>query len=149
MSSFTERFSEVNAVLGGLHADQRVAGNYNTAWVAMNNYHRAVVLIDVGPMAAGATLDVLLQEATDAAGAGVQAIAGKAITQLTQAGGDQNDWVMIELRSEELDENNAYAFIRAQVLWNVYKLDPDGDSDASKCLVKIARWQGEAWEPEA
>lgn len=115
MSSFTERFSEVNAVLGGLHADQRAAGNYNTAWVAMNNYHRAVILIDVGPMAAGATLNVILQEATDAAGAGVQAIAGKAITQLTQAGGDQNDWVMIELRSEELDENNAYAFIRAQV----------------------------------
>jgi len=113
--SFTERFSEGAAVLAGLHSANRAAGNHNTAWVDMENYHRAVVLIDVGAMTQGATFDLILQEATDATGAGAQAIAGKAVTQLTQAGGDGNDWLMVELRSEEMDENNAYKFIRAQL----------------------------------
>lgn len=33
--------------------------------------------------------------------------------------------------------------------FHLWKLDPDGDADDSKCLVHIARWQGSAMEPEA
>lgn len=113
MSSFTERFSEVNAFITRLDADNRAAGNYNTAWAQVSEYHRQAVILIVGGMAAGATVDLIVQEATDNAGAGVQAVAGKAITQLTQAGGDGNDVVVIEMRSEELTPG--YDFIRAQL----------------------------------
>ncbi len=115
MADFTERFSEIYFVQVGLHSANRAAGVYQTPWLDMSTYHRAAFLLDVGTMAAGSTVDMIIQEATSNAGAGVQAIAGKAITQLTQAGGDGDDWVIIELRSEEMDENNAYRFVRAQV----------------------------------
>ena len=111
--SYTERFSEVSAILGPLYPDARAAGNYNSAWASVSTYHRQGVILIVGEMAQGATLDLIIQEAQDAAGAGVLAIAGKAITQLTQAGGDGNDVVIIEVRSEELTPG--YDFIRAQV----------------------------------
>lgn len=32
--------------------------------------------------------------------------------------------------------------------FQVWKLDPDGDADLSKCLVRISLWQGYAFEPE-
>ena len=109
---YTEQFSEVNAVLETLDSDARAAGNYNTGWVSVSTYHRQAIILNTGDMAQGATLDLIIQEATDVAGAGVLAIAGKAITQLTQAGGDGNDTVVIEVRSEELTPG--YSFIRAQ-----------------------------------
>ena len=110
---YTMRWTEREATLAVIDADAYAIGVYNTAWADMSVYHRAVAFLNVGDMAQGSTVDLLLQEATDAAGAGAQAIAGKAITQLTQAGGDGDDICIIELRSEELDENNAFRFVRA------------------------------------
>ena len=117
--SYTQRYTEgheITALTGVLYADSRGAGNHNTAWLSMANHQRAVFVLNVGEMQQGATLNMILQEATSAAGAGVQAIAGKAITQLTQAGGDGNDMVVIELRTEEMDVDNQYDFVRAQVV---------------------------------
>ena len=54
-------------------------------------------------------------QATSAAGADAKIIAGKAITQLTQAGGDGGDLVAIELRTEELDVNGEFAYVAAIV----------------------------------
>jgi hypothetical protein len=83
--------------------------------VSLANYHRAVLVIDVGDMVATATLDAGIQQATTTGGAGVKAISGKTITQLTQAGGDGNDLVAIELRTEELDVTNGFDCIRFYV----------------------------------
>ena len=33
--------------------------------------------------------------------------------------------------------------------FQVWKLNPDADDDSSKCHVRISRWQGSAFEPEA
>jgi hypothetical protein len=115
MGLYTQRFSEGFAPLVHEPADALAAAVYNSNWVSMAEYHRAVLILSVGTMAATATLNVLLQEATDATGTGAQAIVGKAITQLTQAGGDGDDLVCIELRSEEMDAANNYDFLRVQV----------------------------------
>lgn len=123
MSSFTERFSEVNQFHDGLYPDARAAAVYNTGWISMNVFHRAVCVIRVGEMAQGATFDCLLQEAQDAAGTNAAAIAGKAIAQLTQAGGDGNDTLVIELRSEELTPG--YDFVRAQATVGANAVDCD------------------------
>ncbi len=135
MPEFTMRWTEREALLADLDADAYAAGVYNTAWVDMSVYHRLVVLLNVGDMVQASTVDLLLQEATDAAGAGAQAIAGKAITQLTQAGGDGDDVCIIELRSEELDENNAYRFVRA-----VLTIGAAGSDAALFVIGTVARY---------
>ena len=109
--AFTEGWSEVNSILSVLYPDQRAAGVYNSAWGALEEYHRALVIVQVGDMAATATLDVTIQEANNAIGGGTANIAGKAITQLTQAGGDGDDIVLLEVRGEELTPG--FGFIRA------------------------------------
>lgn len=46
---------------------------------------------------------------------------------------------------DQIDEDTTSATVGQFYLW---KLDPDGDGDASKCIVKIARSQTKGFEPE-
>lgn len=116
MPSYTENFSEVNYPLLSENADSLAANTYNSAWGAMTIYHRAVFVLNVGDMGQGATLDVQLRQATNAAGAGAKVIANEVITQLTQAAGDGDQLVCIEIRSEELDAANNFDFIGVQLV---------------------------------
>jgi hypothetical protein len=77
----------------------------------------------VGDMGAGATVDMVMYQATDAAGTNAKAITGKAITQLTQAGGDAGSTVCIELRTEELDVDGGFAFVGATLTVGVAAAD--------------------------
>jgi hypothetical protein len=113
--SYTSRVSERMYPLAYEHADSQAIGTHNSACVSLQNYHRAWLVLDVGDMGVGATLDAGLQQATSTACAGVKAIAGKTITTLTQAGGDGNDLVCIELQTEELDVDNAFDCVRFYV----------------------------------
>ena len=114
---YTNRFTEVEELAAGtLHADSRTAATYNTTWTPMHNFQRGTVILDVGEMQQGATLDLALQQASDNAGTGAKAFTpAKAITQLTQAGGDGDDVVIIEFRTEEMDVNNQFDHVRAQL----------------------------------
>lgn len=47
---------------------------------------------------------------------------------------------------DQIDEDQTSATVGQFFVW---KLDPDGDGDASKCIVKIARSQMYGYEPEA
>jgi len=96
-------------------ADAFGAAAYVSAWVNVGRYHREALVLSVGDMAQGATLDAELWEASDAAGTGAALIAGKAITQLTQAGGDGDECPIISLRNEELTPGNAYVQVRFTV----------------------------------
>jgi len=112
MITYTQRFTEGFVPLLVEPADSQAAGAHGTAWADTRNYPRVVVVLNVGEMQQGATLDMLINQATDNAGTGAKAVAGKAITQLTQAGGDGDDLVAIELRTEELDVNGGFSFIQ-------------------------------------
>lgn len=120
--SYTQRFTEDNALLATYNADSQGVGTVVSAYVDMETYHRAVLLLNVGDMGALATLNVQLLQATSAAGAGAKTIADKAatgtksITQLTQAGGDGNDNLGVELQTEELDVDGGFNFIAVQVV---------------------------------
>lgn len=108
MPAYTERFTEVHQHVTALYPANRAAAVYNTAWADASGHHRFVVELFVGVLAAGATVDLALQEATDDDGANAANIAGKAIAQLTQAGGDGDDTVIIEVRCEELTPGYRY-----------------------------------------
>ncbi len=111
--SYTQRFTEVNYPLDQLPPEDFGPGTNNGAWVSLRDYHRAVALLHVGVITATGTVDFSLEQAQDAAGTGAKAITGKAITQLTQAGGDGDQIVAIELRTEELDVNGGFEYVRA------------------------------------
>ena len=103
--SYTERFTEVHKLLisendAGL--ELRVT---DTPWVSLQNYHRAVAILNVIDMGAGATIDFSIRQAQDTSGTGAKAITNTAgttthaLTQLTQAGGDVDSDCIIELRN--------------------------------------------------
>jgi len=110
--SYTQRFTEVNQVGGELYPALKTVTAHTGAWLPMSNHQRAIFIVQVGAMTALSTLDFSVQQASAAAGTGVKAITGKAITQLTQAGGDGNDLVCIEVRTEELDVSGGFEYIR-------------------------------------
>lgn len=80
-----------------------------------DNHHSLLALIQSGVLGTGATLDAKLQQATDASGTGAKDVAGKAISQLTQAGSGSAKQAIINLRPEDLDVNNGYAYVRLSV----------------------------------
>lgn len=50
------------------------------------------------------------------------------------------------LNENQLDESS---FTEEDIgQFQVWEIDPVGDSDMSECLCRISRWQGNAWEPE-
>lgn len=116
MGEYTQRFSEQHYPLAVEHADSGGAATTYTAYVSLKNYHRAVAVIDVGDMAGGSTADFSMVQASDATGTGVKAITGKAATQLTQAGGDGNEIICIELRTEELDSANGFEHVAIKTI---------------------------------
>ncbi len=56
-------------------------------------------------------MDAKLQQASDSTGAGAKDVSGKAITQIVKATGD-NKQALINLRPDELDVANGFAFVR-------------------------------------
>ena len=115
MTTYTNRFTEELALLDVMYPDDRGPGTHNGDWISLSTYHRARFLLLMGDMGALATCTAGLQQATDATGTGVKAIAGKTITQLTQAGGDAGSPVAIELQTEELDVDGGFCFVRFYV----------------------------------
>ena len=116
MSTFTERFSEIYNLLSVEYPDSFGAGTTNSTYVSMANYHRAVLVLLVGDIQAGGTVACAIRQATNTNGGSAKAITGKSITQLTQAGGDGDDPICIELRTEELDVTGGFDCISVRVV---------------------------------
>jgi hypothetical protein len=109
--SYTARFTEVNELLARL-PPLTYNGGVSTPWIAMNDFHRAIVIFSVGTLTG--TLDGAVFQATNLAGAGAKAVAGKAITQL--AATDDEVICGIELKTEELDVDGGFDCIRIQTV---------------------------------
>lgn len=104
------------AVLAGVvDPDALTAATHDSGWIDMALFEQIQAIIAVGTLGTNATVDAKLQQATDAAGAGAKDIAGKAITQLTQAGADSDKQAIINCRSEELDVNNSFTHVRLRI----------------------------------
>lgn len=89
-------------------------GAVNSAWVAAGGFARLMAVLKTGTLGAAATVDMKLEQATDAAGAGAKDITGKAITQIVKATGDDKQ-AIINLRPEELDKNNDFDHVRISI----------------------------------
>lgn len=103
--------SENLAVLATLDPVSQGVATVTTGWVSAAKFAELMAVIQTGVLGAGATLDAKLQQATDGAGTGAKDVAGKAIVQIVKATGD-NKQALINLRPEQLDVNNSFAFVR-------------------------------------
>lgn len=104
---YTQRFTENYYLWGAAIGVQEVGQHVIENFASMANHQRAIVVLFVSNLAQGATVDLQLLQATDAAGTDAKIIPGKAITQIDEAG----TRVAIELRTEELDVDNRFAYI--------------------------------------
>lgn len=111
-SPVTELFTEGHR-MDFIHPASRNADVATFGWLSMRDYHKAVVVIDIGAIAANGTVDFKLTQATDDAGAGAKDITGKAITALGDA--DDNSVVVVELDASELDVSNNYDHINGEL----------------------------------
>jgi hypothetical protein len=73
----------------------------------MSLWSRIQAVVQVGSMASTATLDFKLQDSSSSGGS-LSDITGKAITQLTEAGSDDDKQAIINLRFDELNEDARY-----------------------------------------
>ena len=103
------------ALVGVIDPDVTAAGAVSTGWVNMANFERLMAVIFAGTLGASATVDAKLEQATDGSGTGVKDVASKAITQLTQAGGDSDKQSIINLSADELDVNNSFTHARLTI----------------------------------
>ena len=107
--------SEQLSILATLDPGNQAPGVANTGWVPLSTHHVLLALVQTGALATGATVDAKLQQAQDTNGTGAKDVAGKSIAQLTQASNGANRQALINLRPEELDVNNGFAFVRLVV----------------------------------
>lgn len=108
------RLAEILSVLGTVDPISQGVGTVTTGWISAANHERFMALIQTGVLGAAATVDAKLQQATDNVGTGVKDVAGKSIAQIIKATGD-NKQAEINLRAEELDIANGFAYFRLSI----------------------------------
>ena len=113
--SYTQLFSEDAELLAILACDNLNAavGEHNSGYVYVGEYHRILILFVLGEVTQGGTLDIDVEEATDAAGTGAGNVVGIAPAQLT--GADANGAVEIEFQTEDLTQDYDYVNVECIV----------------------------------
>ena len=106
--------SEMLAILATIDPSSQGAGPISSGWVPVANHHGFLAVVQTGVLGTAATVDAKLQQALDNAGTGAKDIAGKAITQIVKATGD-NKQALINVKPEELDTVNGFGFVRVTV----------------------------------
>ena len=86
--------SETLSILATIDPASRAAGTATTAWVSVGNFQAFLAVVETGVLRAAATLDAKIQQARDDTGTG------------------DNKQALINLRPENLDSNNGFAFLR-------------------------------------
>lgn len=120
--SYTQLFSEDAQLLAAMGCDNvnAAVGEHNSGYVFVGNYHRVLILIVTGEVgAAGSTLDIDVEEATDTAGTGAGNVVGINPAQLTNA--DAGDPVLIEFQTEDLTQDYDHINVECIVGTNTYR----------------------------
>lgn len=99
---YNQRLSEQLAVVSCIDPDANAAGALNGDVIDMQKCKRVLFIIMAGDLGTNATLDWVLKGDTASGGSFATTITGKSITQLTQAGADDNKQVVVEVTAEEV-----------------------------------------------
>ena len=102
------RFYESNKVLAHLPADSQTTAQTST-WVSVAEFREIVSVISVGDLAATATFNAKMRQATDSSGTGAKDISGAAITEL--ADDDDDKLLQISVLDEDLDVDGGFDYV--------------------------------------
>jgi hypothetical protein len=109
---YTENLSQQLAVVSCIDPDAYGAGAVNGDAVDLSKFNRVLFVVMVGDLGTNATVDYKLQGSPDGS-TGWTDLAGKAITQLTQAGTDSDKQALVEITAEELHGySGTYRYVR-------------------------------------
>jgi hypothetical protein len=112
MSTPNSRLSERVAIVAAIDPQIVDGATVYSDYVDMSKFDRILAVVQVGDTEA--VVDAEIQTAQDAADTGVADLDGKAITQLTAAGGD-NKQAAIELRAAEMPSGHQFARLKVTV----------------------------------
>lgn len=114
------------ALVGIIDPDAYSASTVTTGWIAAKDAASFLALVSAGDLGSSATVDAKLEQASDSSGTGAKDISGKAITQLTKAGTDDNKQAVINLRAAELDIANGFTHFRLSMTIGTAACDASG-----------------------
>jgi hypothetical protein len=109
----TSKLHQRVAVLATIDPQSGAAGTFDSDAVSMSLFRRALFILLVGAMGALATVDAKLQGSVNGT-SGWTDITGRAITQLTKAGSDDNKQALVEISDAELNDAG-YRYVRMRV----------------------------------
>lgn len=98
----TQRISEEVAVVATIDPDAYSAAAYNSDAVDMALMDRVMFVVMAGTLGASATIDFKVQGDTTSGFSSPVDLTGKAITQLTQAGSDDDKQAIVEVTGDEV-----------------------------------------------
>lgn len=111
---YTSHLSQRLAVAATIDPQSAAAGTYDSDGIDMSKFTRAIFVLLLGAIAAGGTVDAKLQGSAD--NSSFADIAGKALTQLTDADADDNKQAVLEISAEELvAASSTYRYVRLRV----------------------------------
>lgn len=99
-------------ILAAIDPSSKSTGDTTTAWISMAGWLGVMAIVQAGVLGSSATLDAKIEQAKDSSGTSGKAVSGKAITQLTKAGSDDNKQAIINLKPTDLDIANDFTHVR-------------------------------------
>lgn len=111
-----QKLSEGISLLDQIAPISQGAGTVTTGWLNASTALRALAVIQAGVLGASATLDAKFQQAQDGSGTGAKDVPNKAMTQMTQAGGNGGKQTLINLNPDvDMDLVNGFSYFRLSV----------------------------------
>lgn len=94
-------WNELNAIVATIDPDAYTAAAYSSDEIPLANFSRVTFIVMAGTLGSSATLDFAVHGATSLGGS-YNAISGYSITQLTQAGTDDDKQAIVEVSAEAI-----------------------------------------------
>lgn len=114
-------------LMGVVDPDAYASGSsYSTGWVDASLFESLMALIAAGDFVATGKLDGKLEQADTSGGGNAKDVTGKAITQLTDAGTDDNKQAIINCKSEDLDVAGGFRWVRLTLTVTTAGVDAAG-----------------------
>lgn len=101
----------------GLASQSIASSNVTGAYIGMQMYRKALVILNAGALADTNTAKIELMQAKDSSGAEAKVIDGAAAT-ITASGALANGCAFVEIDTSSLDLANGYEYIAAKVTTN-------------------------------
>lgn len=96
------------AVVGTIDPDAVTTGASTSDWVDMTKFRQVMFVVAVGILGSSATVDFKVQEAKNSSGGSAQDLSSKSITQLTDAGTDDDKQAIVNVHRDELSDGFDY-----------------------------------------